>query len=356
MTQALWRAVIRPLLFRLDPELAHRLAFGVLRALFAVPGVRSLSARRGRRPDPALRTDVLGLTFPSPVGLAAGFDKDAAGYRALGALGFGFVEVGTVTPRPQPGNPRPRLFRLPADRALLNRMGFNNEGMEAAARRLARRGEEIVGVNVGRNKDSEDAVADYVAVNVSSPNTAGLRDLQRADALRPLLAAVRAATDRPVLVKLAPDLDDEAIDAVADLALDLGVDGIIATNTTISRAGLETDAEALGAGGISGAPLHDQALHVLRRLRARVGDRLVLVAAGGIETADDAWRRIRAGATLVQLYTGFVYGGPGTARRVAAWLAGRARAEGFTMVQDAVGADMPAVDRAPPAPTRREAR
>ena len=360
MTDALWRAAIRPLLFRLDAELAHRIAFAVLRVALAPRPLRGLARRLARRdPDRAtvLRTEALGLTFANPVGLAAGFDKDAAGFAQLAALGFGFVEVGTVTPQPQPGNPRPRLFRLPADRALVNRMGFNNHGAAAAAARLRRRGpaDGVVGANVGRNRDSPSAVedyvrctetlgslADYVAVNVSSPNTAGLRDLQRADALRPLLAAVRAATDRPVLVKVAPDLDDQQVDEIADLALELGIDGIIATNTTISREDLGTPAttlDALGAGGLSGAPLQAQALHVLRRLRARVGDRLVLVAAGGIETAEDAWARIRAGATLVQLYTGFVYGGPATARRMAWGLAELARRDGFMRVQDAVGVD-----------------
>ena len=335
----------RPLLFRLDPETAHRIVFALLRL---VPP-RLLARRRSE--DAALRTEALGLTFTNPVGLAAGFDKDALGFRQLLALGFGFVEVGTVTPEPQPGNPRPRMFRLKADRALINRLGFNSRGAEAARRRLEGRREQVVGVNLGRNKDSASAVsdyergartlgalADYVTVNVSSPNTPGLRDLQAVEELRPLLEAVRGATDRPVLVKIAPDLADEDVDAVADLAIEVGLAGIIATNTTIARTGLTEPAD-VGAGGLSGAPLKARALEVLTRLRARAGDRLVLVAAGGIEDADDAWRRIRAGATLVQLYTGLVYGGPGTPERIARGLAERARAEGFARVQDAVGAD-----------------
>ena len=353
----LWRAVLKPLLFLLPAEVAHQVAFRGLRLALAVPGVRPLVRRLARAEDPVLRTEAFGVSFPNPVGLAAGFDKDAVGFRELSALGFGFVEVGTVTPEPQPGNPRPRLFRLPGDRALVNRFGFNSAGVDAARGRLERRvGEGVVGANVGKNKATGEAgevddyvrgaralapLADYLAVNVSSPNTPGLRDLQAVGRLRPILAAVLdAAGDTPVLVKIAPDLSDEDVDAVADLALDLGLAGIIATNTTIARDGLATPAaevEALGAGGVSGAPLKARALEVLRRLRARTGDRLVLVAAGGIEDADDAWERIRAGATLVQLYTGFVYGGPSTPARVGRGLAAHAREEGFARVQDAVG-------------------
>jgi dihydroorotate dehydrogenase len=311
-----------------------------------------------------LRVRALGLEFPGPLGLAAGFDKDARGTRGLAALGFGFVEVGTVTARAQPGNPRPRMFRLTADRALVNRMGFNNEGASAAAavlrRSRARRGGKpapasgrrgpVVGVNIGKTKVVPDAeaaadyaasaravaaVADYVVVNVSSPNTPGLRDLQAAERLRPVLTEVRSALDAssggrrvPLLVKIAPDLADADVDAVADLALELGLDGIIATNTTISRDGLASPAAevaAAGAGGLSGPPLRDRSLAVLRRLRERAGDRLVLVAAGGIETPDDAWERLRAGATLVQAYTGFVYGGPLWPRQMHAGLAERMR-------------------------------
>ena len=313
----------------------------------ALPPLRAV-ARRLTRPDPVLETEAFGVTFPSPVGLAAGFDKDAAGFRQLGALGFGFVEIGTVTPRPQPGNPRPRLFRLPADGALLNRMGFNSGGVERASRGLARRDATVVGVNVGKNKDTpEDQAAedfaaatralaphaDYVAVNVSSPNTPGLRDLQAVASLRPILGAVQAeAAGRPVLVKIAPDLSDEDVDAVADLALELGLAGIIATNTTVSRDGLRTpaaDVEAAGAGGISGPPVRERALEVLRRLRERTEGRLTLVAAGGIGDADDAWARIDAGADLVELYTGFIYGGPLTAMRLNRGLAARARARGY---------------------------
>ena len=308
----------------------------MLRFLFALPlvghGLRSWL--RPRHPVKAL-----GLEFPGPLGLAAGFDKDARGIDALLGLGFGFVEVGTLTPRAQPGNPQPRMFRLPADRALLNRLGFNNGGAAGAAVRLRRKRAGIVGVNIGKNKDTPDdqaaadyamaareiaAVADYVVVNVSSPNTPGLRALQSTEALRPILVATRAALDEaspqrrvPLLCKIAPDLVDEDVDAVADLALELSLDGLIATNTTISRESLVSqNVGALGAGGISGAPLKARSLAVLLRLRARVGDSMTLISVGGIESADDAKARLAAGADLLQAYTGFVYGGPLFAWRV----------------------------------------
>jgi dihydroorotate dehydrogenase len=323
-----------------------------------VPGAAWLLRRWLGPRDPVLRVRALGLEFPGPVGLAAGFDKDARGTRGLAALGFGFVEVGTVTARAQPGNPRPRMFRLPADRALVNRMGFNNAGALAAAARLRGRGRggPVVGVNIGKTRvvpDEEVAgdyaasaravagVADYVVVNVSSPNTPGLRDLQATDRLRPVLVAVRAALDAsgggrsggrvPLLVKIAPDLADADVDAIADLALELGLDGIIATNTTVSRDGLASPSSqvaAAGAGGLSGPPLRARALEVLVRLRARAGDQLVLIAVGGIETPDDAWERLRAGATLVQAYTGFIYGGPLWPRRMHAGLSRLIRSQG----------------------------
>ncbi|MGH3721245.1 MAG: quinone-dependent dihydroorotate dehydrogenase [Pseudonocardiaceae bacterium] len=349
---------------RVPAETAHYLGFGLIRAVAAVPGLGRLLRCRLVPQDPVLRVRALGLDLPGPLGLAAGFDKDALGADALGALGFAFVEIGTVTEQPQPGNPTPRLFRLVADRALVNRMGFNNAGSAAAAARLSARGRDrgvVVGINIGKTKVVPEqatvadyaasatllaGVADYLVVNVSSPNTPGLRDLQAVEHLRPLLVGVRDALDEtsarrvPLLVKIAPDLADEDIDAVADLALELGLDGIIATNTTVSRDGLVTAAarvEAIGAGGVSGAPLKDRSLAVLHRLRGRVGDRLVLVAVGGIETADDAWDRIRAGATLVQAYTGFVYGGPLWPRRIHRGLAHRAHQAGYTSISEAIG-------------------
>ncbi len=352
----MYRLLYRMVLRRVPAEAAHLAAFALIRVfgwVARVPGAAWLLGRWLGPRDPALRVRALGLEFPGPLGLAAGFDKDARGTRGLAALGFGFVEVGTVTARAQPGNPRPRMFRLTADRALVNRMGFNNAGAAAAAARLARaRGGPPVGVNIGKSRAAPDdeaaadyaasaravaAVAGYVVVNVSSPNTPGLRDLQAADRLRPVLVAVRAALDAavpgrrvPLLVKIAPDLADADVDAVADLAIELGLDGIIATNTTVSRDGLASPAAevaAAGAGGLSGPPLRARALEVLTRLHARAGDRLVLIAAGGIETPDDAWERLRAGATLVQAYTGFVYGGPLWPRRMHAGLARRMKAD-----------------------------
>jgi dihydroorotate dehydrogenase len=356
----MYRWLIRPLLFWVPAEWAHTLTFAALRCLHALPGGPQLLRLICGRPDPALEVQALGLRFASPVVLAAGFDKHATGYAALLALGFGGVEVGTITSEAQPGNPRPRLFRLPRDRALLNRMGFNNCGAERAARHLgaARRG--VVGVNIGKTKRVAESVAvadyaasarrlaplaDYLVVNVSSPNTPGLRDLQAAEKLRPLLQAVQAelrssAGQRPaLLVKIAPDLADEDILGVADLALELGLDGIVATNTTISRAGLETPSsivEALGSGGISGAPLRERALEVLRLLRSRAGSRLTLVAAGGIDSAEEAWARLCAGASLVQIYTAFIYEGPALPSRIAQGLLERARADGFATLAKAI--------------------
>jgi len=360
----MYRLLYRVVLRRVPAETAHLAAFGLIRAVARVPGAAWLLGRWLGPRDPVLRVRALGLEFPGPLGLAAGFDKDARGTRGLAALGFGFVEVGTVTARAQPGNPRPRMFRLTADRALVNRMGFNNAGALAAAARLRRSGRPgrgpVVGVNIGKTRAAPESgaaadyaasaravapVADYVVVNVSSPNTPGLRDLQAADRLRPVLVAVRSALDAsaggrrvPLLVKIAPDLADADVDAVADLALELGLDGIIATNTTVSRDGLASSAAevaAAGAGGLSGPPLRARSLAVLRRLRARAGDRLVLIAAGGIETPDDAWERLQAGATLLQAYTGFVYGGPLWPRRMQAGLARRARAAGLSSVSSA---------------------
>ena len=360
----MYRLLYRIVLRRVPAEAAHLAAFALIRAVARVPGAAWLLRRWLGPRDPVLRVRALGLEFPGPLGLAAGFDKDARGTRGLAALGFGFVEVGTVTARAQPGNPRPRMFRLTADRALVNRMGFNNAGAPAAAAALDRSrgrsrgrswgpGGPVVGVNIGKSRAAPDeeaaadyaasaravaAVAGYVVVNVSSPNTPGLRDLQAADRLRPVLVAVRSALDAavpgrpegrvPLLVKIAPDLADADVDAVADLALELGLDGIIATNTTVSRDGLASPAAevaAAGAGGLSGPPLRARALEVLTRLRERAGDRLVLIAVGRIETPDDAWERLRAGATLVQAYTGFVYGGPLWPRRMHAGLARRLR-------------------------------
>lgn len=334
--------IFRTVFARMDPETAHRLTMPVIRVL-GIPPI-SLAVRAFTRPDASLRTEALGLVFDSPFGLAAGFDKNAVVVSGLDALGFGHVEVGTVTAVPQDGNPRPRLFRLVADRALINRMGFNNRGAEAAAIRLAalrrRRRRPILGANIGKSRvvDVDQAtddyvastravapVADYLVVNVSSPNTPGLRGLQAVETLRPLLEAVRdAAGTTPLLVKIAPDLEDDEVRAIATMAVDAGLAGLIATNTTIARDGLATASDvvaAAGAGGLSGAPLRDRALAVLRIVRAAVPAGFCVVAAGGVETAADVQARLDAGADLVQGYTGFVYRGPLWARQINRGLA-----------------------------------
>lgn len=336
--------LFRAVLSRFDPEFAHHAGMAVIRVLGVPPF--SWATRAMTRPDPSLRVEALGLTFPSPFGVAAGFDKNAVGVRGLGALGFGHVEVGTITAVPQEGNPKPRLFRLVQDRAVINRMGFNNRGADAAARRLARlrRGapDTVIGVNIGKSRvvDVEDAVADYVAsatrlapladylaVNVSSPNTPGLRGLQAVETLAPLLRAVRdAAGSTPLLVKIAPDLPDDEIEAIARLAVEEGLAGIIAHNTTVSRDGLRTDpavVEAAGAGGLSGAPLKRRSLEVLRVVRSAVPDDFCVIAVGGVETASDVQARLDAGATLVQGYTAFLYRGPFWGREINRGLVSR---------------------------------
>ncbi|GAB4004584.1 quinone-dependent dihydroorotate dehydrogenase [Nocardioides ultimimeridianus] len=325
---------------KVDPEKAHHLAFGAIRAAGPV---------LARAPFPGKPVQALGLTFPNVLGLAAGFDKLGVGYDALAGLGFGHVEIGTVTALAQPGNPQPRLFRLVEDRAVINRMGFNNDGAAAVAQRLSahrrRSGRgPILGINLGKSKvvpDEDQAAveadyatstrlltpyADYLVVNVSSPNTPGLRNLQAVEKLAPLLAHVRRVADEtrpdhrvPLLVKIAPDLADEDVTAVAEMALSLRLDGIIATNTTISRNGLRASPEkvaACGAGGLSGAPLRERSTEVVRRLRARVGHDLTLIGVGGISTAADARERLEAGADLLQGYTAFIYGGPTWPREI----------------------------------------
>ena len=358
----LYRSLYRHVLGRVDPETAHRLAALALRIVLAPPAVRGLVRRILTRGGAGLRVTALGRTFDSPLGAAAGMDKDAAWFDQLGALGFGFVEVGTLTAAGQPGNPRPRIHRLPRRRALHNSMGFPNRGAEEAARRLRHRDRStIVGVNVGKTKAAAAEatvddyrvsvgvlapLADYLVLNVSSPNTPGVRDMQAVDRFVALAEAVKRDLGElggsvPLLVKIGPDLADDAIDAVADAARRLGLDGIIATNTTVDwqRHVASGDLPAsAGHGGISGGPLRERALAVLERLHARVGGELTLIAAGGIETPRDAFERILAGASLVQAYTGFVYGGPLWPRRMNAGLARLVRAAGATSVQELVGA------------------
>ena len=364
LARVLWRA-LRWLLFRLDPERAHALAVAALRLLGWAPARRAARALRrpGAEGDPAaLRVEAMGLRFEHPLGLAAGFDKGEGVAPALLALGFSHVEVGTITPRPQPGNPRPRLFRLPEHRALVNRMGFNNAGADACAARLralapAAQG-GLLGVNVGRNKDTPNARAaddylacidrlhpwaDYLVVNISSPNTPGLRALQERGALEALLGACceRArglARPRPLLVKLAPDLSPEALDEAVDVALAAGVSGIVATNTTVARPGRVAEHPAAREnGGLSGAPLAPMALASLKRIFRRAAGRVPVVGVGGVMDGDEAYARILAGATLVQAYTGFVYGGPGFAADVTRRLGALLRRDGFSCVAEAVG-------------------
>lgn len=332
----IYRLLFDNVLTRIEPERAHVLTVAALRVMHATCAGPLVS--RLTRPDPALAVTAFGRRFPSPLGVAAGLDKNAVMVDALGDLGFGHVEVGTITADPQPGNPRPRLFRLPADRALINRMGFNNRGAERAARVLARRPRRddlVVGVNIGKNKvvplaEAPESyrraarvlapVADYLAVNVSSPNTPGLRELQHVEALRPLLSAIRSvAGDTPVLVKIAPDMADDDLVAILRLTAELGLAGVIVTNTTITRDGLTASPEEIariGAGGLSGRPLHDRSLAVLRLLAAHNDARLPIVSVGGVADAADVWRRLAAGATLVQGFTAFVYEGPRWAARI----------------------------------------
>lgn len=342
--------LLRPALFRLDPERAHRLTVAALRA-------RSLPVQ-GEERGSGLAMTVAGLHFPNPLGLAAGFDKDAEVAGQLFGLGFGAVEVGSITPLPQTGNPQPRLFRLAEDDAVINRMGFNNGGAEAAAARIARLRRRalpgVLGINIGANKDSADRIddyrltaqrmaplADYLAVNISSPNTPGLRALQDDGALTAVLDAVeegRASRRTPVFLKVAPDLQSADIDSIARIALDRRLDALIVANTTISRPALRSR-HGGEAGGLSGAPLKALALQRLRDFRLATGGAIPLVGVGGIATAEDAWERIRAGASLVQLYSALVYGGPGLPRRILRELKALMRRDGFSSIAEAVGTE-----------------
>nr|WP_294848747.1 quinone-dependent dihydroorotate dehydrogenase [uncultured Sphingomonas sp.] len=347
--------ILRPLIFQFDAELAHRVSIAALK-LRGVMGPTSDPA-----PIPSLESKVAGLRFPNPVGLAAGFDKNAEVPDQMLNLGFGFVEVGTLTPRPQGGNPRPRLFRLTEDRAVINRMGFNNDGQAAARARLQRQIERRaigenggpIGVNIGANKDSSDRiadyaqgvramspVADYLTVNISSPNTPGLRNLQAGGELVELLTAVREARSPgiPVFLKVAPDLEAGDHARIVRAAIDSGIDALIISNTTISRPALHSP-HAAEQGGLSGQPLKGLALQQLRMFRAEAANQLPLISAGGIEDADDAWGRIRAGASLVQIYSAMVYEGPGLAKRIVSGLADRLAKEGISNIADAVGTE-----------------
>lgn len=335
--------LFRPLAFAFEAERAHQLTISALKAMPSLPPPSF---------GPSLASTVAGIDFPSPVGLAAGFDKNAEVARAMLGLGFGFVEVGTLTPRPQAGNPRPRLFRLAEDRAVINRMGFNNEGQEAALARLGKESgrQGVIGVNVGANKDSSDRIADYVegvrrmapvasylTINISSPNTPGLRGLQDEGALDELLAALREArAGKPIFLKVAPDLGEGDPERIVRSAIDQKIDALIIANTTVSRPPLSSPL-AGEAGGLSGEPLAPLALAALRSFRSASGGQIPLIGVGGIATAQDAWQRISAGASLVQLYSAMVYEGPDIARRIAEGLARRLRLEGMDNIAEAVG-------------------
>lgn len=345
--------VARPLLFGLDPETAHGVAMSALRAVQALPPLAAALRRRFLVDAPPLRRTLFGRELPNPVGLAAGFDKDAVAVRGLAALGFGCIEIGTVTPRPQPGNPRPRLFRFAPAESVQNAMGFNNAGLEAVRGRLQRLqpAPVPVGVNIGKNKATppEAAMADYeilirafadlcdyLVVNVSSPNTPGLRDLQNEAFLRSLLAKATGITGRPILVKLSPDLDPADAVRLAEVAVDSGAAGVVATNTTSDYSLLPG---AKDFGGLSGRVLREKSVRIFTAVARRLFGRAVLISVGGIDSGAEAWRRLRAGADLVQVYTALVYQGPGLARRINEELLELMEREGVKRIEEVIGAD-----------------
>ena len=336
----MYKFIAKPIFFLFQPERAHHVTLAIFRFLLALPGMGALIRAHFRVTDPRLQRRELGLEFPNPIGLAAGFDKDGHYLHVMQALGFGFIEVGTVTPRPQEGNPKPRLFRLPADEALINRMGFNNGGVDALVERLKKRPKGLlVGGNIGKNKDTPNSEAlndyrycfeklhpwvDYFVVNVSSPNTPGLRDLQEKEPLRQLLGTLEAmnrkeAVQRPILLKIAPDLNEAQLNDIVDIVQETGIAGIIASNTTISRTGLKTPEatlQAIGAGGLSGKPVQEASTRVLRYLHERSGGTLFLIGVGGIHSPESAQEKFEAGARLIQVYTGLIYEGPGFIKRL----------------------------------------
>jgi dihydroorotate dehydrogenase len=336
----MYRTIIKPLFFLLPAERAHYTAMSLLRSVCRIPGFSGLMSAMFQKKSTALKRNLFGLTFENPVGLAAGFDKDARWVDELATLGFGFIEIGTLTPKAQPGNEKPRLFRLPKDEALINRMGFNNGGAAAAADRLKKRKSRvIVGGNIGKNKltPNEEAVSDYLscfetlyahvdyfAVNVSSPNTPGLRALQEKEPLLHLLNSLQQANQRtpkrkPILLKIAPDLTDEQLNDIIDIVRESGIDGVIATNTTIAREPLSTPAgevEAIGMGGLSGKPLSKRSTEVIRYLKTKSNNAFPVIGVGGIHTPEDALEKLEAGADLIQVYTGFIYEGPAIVKRI----------------------------------------
>ncbi|QTN39313.1 quinone-dependent dihydroorotate dehydrogenase [Cryomorphaceae bacterium] len=336
----MYKAFIRPLLFLMPPERAHHFTFGLVKFLHRIPGVGAINRALFQVKHPKLERELFGIRFPNPVGLAAGFDKDAKLFRELGNYGFGFVEIGTLTPVGQPGNPQPRMFRLKEDTALINRMGFNNGGTAEAIERLkVERGDLIVGGNIGKNKvtPNEEATSDYekcfealfpyvdyFVVNVSSPNTPNLRALQDKEPLTALLMRLQELNTekelrKPILLKIAPDLTDEQLDDIVDIVDETKIDGVIATNTTIDRSGLkmpDSDLEDIGAGGLSGAPVRERSTEVIRYLHQKSNGSFPIIGVGGVYTAEDALEKLKAGASLVQIYTGFIYEGPATVKRI----------------------------------------
>jgi dihydroorotate dehydrogenase len=340
-----YKSLIKPLLFLKKPEDAHHLTFSMMKSFFNLPGLKSFIKGLYHFEDQSLEREVFGLTFKNPVGLAAGLDKDARLIDELGLLGFGFIEIGTLTPKPQGGNPQPRLFRLSSDHALMNRMGFNNGGVEEAVLQLKKKKSYIIiGGNIGKNKttSNEDAVKDYLiclealhpyvdyfVVNVSSPNTPNLRDLQEKEPLKKLLAAVKAANDRkgrprPILLKIAPDLTNEQLDDIIEIVQQTGIDGVIATNTTVDHAVLPTEkqlADSIGPGGISGKPLRARSTEVIRYLHEASGKSFPIIGVGGIFSLEDAIEKLEAGASLIQIYSGMIYEGPGIIKKIKKGLA-----------------------------------
>lgn len=375
MLDFLWKSLVRPLLFQLPPESAHYCAMNTFAACLAIPGARPITEACFTLSSNQLEQQLFGLTFANPVGLAAGFDKDARWIRALGALGFGSIEIGSVTGQGQPGNPQPRLFRLPADQSLINRMGFNNQGAARISERLAQtsltqfRKRHVLGINLGKTKvvPLEEAAADYLAsfqllfpfgdyfvVNVSSPNTPGLRTLQDKAPLTTILQTLQQAnqrralqanlSERPLLLKIAPDLTEHQLAEIVELALECQLSGLIATNTTLSRSHLQTPTARvaqIGAGGLSGAPLRARSLEIVRFLHRRLNGKIPLIGVGGIFTGEDAWEMISAGASLVQTYTGFIYAGPAIALNINRYLARQLERSNLANITQAVGRNCP---------------
>jgi len=373
MLSLLWKSFARPLLFRLPPESAHYFSMNSFAAALSLPGSSWLLERLLLENNPRLQQNLFGVRFSNPVGLAAGFDKNGRWIRALGALGFGAIEIGSVTGQEQPGNPTPRLFRLPIDQALVNRMGFNNDGAEKVRQRLAKtpldqfRAQHVLGINLGKTKvvPLEEAAGDYLAsfrllfpygdyfvVNVSSPNTPGLRTLQDRAPLTQILRTLIDANQelaeksqskpRPILLKIAPDLGDSQLEEIVELTRELNLAGLIATNTTLSRSGLRTSAERveqIGAGGLSGAPLRSRSLEVVRFLYSRLQGQIPIIGVGGVFSGEDAWNMISAGAALVQAYTGFIYSGPTLARDINRYLLAQLDQNRMNNISEAIGRD-----------------